>query len=130
MLIGILLGIFLILHGLVHLLYAGQSLRLFELRPGMLWPDGSWLFSRQPDNDAMRLMAVISLALAASGFVAGGLGLFLHQDWWRTIIAGATVLSTAIFAVFWDGKRQSLADSGGVGVLINLAILASVLILK
>jgi len=32
------LGIFFILHGLVHLLYAGQSLRLFELRPGMTWP--------------------------------------------------------------------------------------------
>ena len=28
----IVLGIFFILHGLVHLLYAGQSLRLFELR--------------------------------------------------------------------------------------------------
>jgi hypothetical protein len=130
MLIGILLGIFLILHGLVHLLYAGQSQRLFELRPGMLWPEGSWLFSRQLDDDAMRLMAVISLALAAFGFVAGGLGLFFHQDWWRTIIVGAAILSTTIFAVFWDGKRQSLADNGGVGVLINLAILVSILILK
>jgi hypothetical protein len=78
----------------------------------------------------MRLMAVISLALAASGFVAGGLGLFLHQDWWHTIVAGAAVLSTAIFIGFWDGKRQSLAGSGGVGVLINLAILVSILILK
>jgi hypothetical protein len=130
MLIGILLGIFLILHGLVHLLYAGQSQRLFELRPGMLWPEGSWLFSRQLDDDAMRLMAVISLALAAFGFVAGGLGLFFHQDWWRTIIVGAAILSTTIFAVFWDGKRQCLADNGGVGVLINLAILVSILILK
>jgi hypothetical protein len=130
MLIGILLGIFLILHGLVHLLYAGQSQRLFELRPGLLWPEGSWLFSRQLDDDAMRLMAVISLALAAFGCVAGGLGLFFHQDWWRTIIVGAAILSTTIFAVFWDGKRQSLADNGGVGVLINLAILVSILILK
>jgi len=34
----IILGIFCILHGLVHLLYAGQSRRLFELRPGMVWP--------------------------------------------------------------------------------------------
>ena len=32
----ILFGIFLILHGLVHLLYAGQSSRLFELQPGMV----------------------------------------------------------------------------------------------
>jgi hypothetical protein len=32
------MGIFFLLHGLVHLLYAGQSLRFFELRPGMTWP--------------------------------------------------------------------------------------------
>ncbi len=31
----ILMGIFLILHGMVHLLYACQSGRMFELRPGM-----------------------------------------------------------------------------------------------
>ncbi len=40
----IVVGVFLILHGLVHLLYAGQALRYFELRPGMTWPDASWLF--------------------------------------------------------------------------------------
>jgi hypothetical protein len=35
-------GIFFILHALVHLLYAGQALRYFELRPGLTWPDGAW----------------------------------------------------------------------------------------
>jgi hypothetical protein len=40
------LGIFLVLHGLVHLLYFGQSARYFELKPGMTWPDGAWAFSR------------------------------------------------------------------------------------
>jgi hypothetical protein len=42
----ILFGILLILHGLVHFLYAGHSRRLFELRPGFLWPESSWLFSK------------------------------------------------------------------------------------
>lgn len=45
---NIFMGIFLILHALVHLLYAGQSRRFFELRPGMTWPDGSWAFSNLP----------------------------------------------------------------------------------
>ena len=40
------LVLFLFLHGMVHLLYAGHSLRLFELRPGLSWPDSSWAFSR------------------------------------------------------------------------------------
>jgi len=39
-------GIFLILHGLVHFLYAGQSIRLFELQAGMIWPDASWALSK------------------------------------------------------------------------------------
>jgi len=127
MLIVILLGIFLILHGLVHLLYAGQSWRLFELRPGMLWPDGSWLFSKLTGEAATRFLASISLALAALGFVAGGVGLFLNQDGWRPVAVGAAVLSTAIFIVFWDGKLQSLDEKGGVGVLVNLAILVFLL---
>jgi len=127
MLIFILSGIFFILHGLVHLLYAGQSVRLFELRPAMNWPDGAWVIGRQPANDAVRWLAGLSLGLAAFGFIASGLGLLLGGMWWRTVATGAVVLSTAIFGVFWDGKRQSLADQGGVGVLINLAILALVL---
>ena len=93
----------------------------------MLWPDGSWLFSKKPGDDAIRLLAGISLALATFGFVAGGLGLFLHKDSWRLVTAGAAVLSSAIFIVFWDGKSQSLSDNGGIGVLINLAILVFVL---
>ena len=39
-------GIFILLHGLVHLLYFGQSARYFEMQQGMVWPDGSWAFSR------------------------------------------------------------------------------------
>jgi hypothetical protein len=35
---SIFVGIFCILHALVHLLYAGQALRFFELRPGLAGP--------------------------------------------------------------------------------------------
>jgi hypothetical protein len=42
--IRLIIGIFLLLHGLVHLLYFGQSARYFDLRPEMIWPDGSWAF--------------------------------------------------------------------------------------
>ena len=125
----IILSIFCILHGLVHLLYAGQSRRLFELRPGMVWPDGSWLFSRLLGDETTRLLASLLLALAALGFVAGGLGLLIRQDWWRPVTVSAAVVSGAIFLVFWDGRFQALDDKGGVGLLINLALLVVVLIL-
>jgi hypothetical protein len=32
--------VFIVLHGLVHLLYFGQSTRLFVLRPVRVWSDG------------------------------------------------------------------------------------------
>ena len=126
----IILSIFCVLHGLVHLLYAGQSRRLFELRPGMVWPDGSWLFSKLLGDETARLLASILLALAALGFVAGGLGLLIRQDWWRPMTVGAVVLSAAIFFLFWEGRFRALGDKGGIGILINLAILAAVLIWK
>ncbi len=127
---AILLGIFLTLHGLVHLLYAGQSWRLFELRSGMLWPDGSWLFSALLDNGPTRYLASISLALAALSFVVGGLGLVFGLAWWRPATVGATVFSAAILLVLWNGKFQAMDDQGGVGLLINLAILGMVFLLK
>jgi hypothetical protein len=72
--IRILFGAFIVLHGLVHMLYFGQSARYFELQPGMVWPDGSWAFSRFLDNAAVRNLAGILLILAAVGFAAGGAG--------------------------------------------------------
>ncbi|MBI5954596.1 MAG: hypothetical protein HY865_23310 [Chloroflexi bacterium] len=126
----ILMGIFFILHGLVHLLYAGQSGRFFELRPGMTWPDSAWLFSKLLGDPATRLVAAVLLALAALGYIASGIGLFLHQGWWRSVTLGAAVFSSLIFILFWDGRLHALDEKGGVGILLNLAIIVVVIIWK
>ena len=126
----ILMGIFFLLHGLVHLLYTGQSLRFFELRPGMTWPDGSSAFSRLLGNESTRMLATLLLALVALGFLTGGLGLFIRQEWWRSVTLAAAVISSLIFIVFWDGRFQAMDDQGGVGLLINLAILVGGLVFK
>lgn len=122
-------GVFIVLHGLVHLLYFGQSQRLFELQPGMVWPDGSWLFSRLLGNGASRSLASIACLLAALGFVAGGTAILLGQSWWRPVVVAAALFSTAIYILFWDGGLQKLPDQGVIAILINLAILFAVLIL-
>lgn len=124
------IGLFIVLHGLVHLLYFGQSRRLFELQSGMVWPDGAWAFSRLLGDEATRLLAGVSCVLAALGFVAGGTGIVVRQVWWRPMVVASAALSVAIFILFWDGKPQKLADKGGIGLLINLAILLAVLILR
>jgi hypothetical protein len=121
-------GIFIVLHGLVHLLYFGQSGRLFKLQPGMVWPDGSWAFSELLGDDVTRLLASIACVLAAIGFVAGGTGILGSQPWWRPVVVGSAAFSGAIFVLFWDGKLQKLADKGGIAFLINLAILVALLV--
>jgi hypothetical protein len=124
----ILMGAFFLLHGMVHLLYAGQSYRFFELKPGMLWPDGAWLFSKLLGDETTRLLASLLLALTALGFMAGGIGLFFRQDWWRLAAILSAALSSVFFLLLWDGKFQALDAKGGVGLLINLAILVVVLV--
>lgn len=123
-------GVFLVLHGLVHLLYLGQSARRFELRPGMAWPDGSWIFSRLLGDETTRNLASISCVVAAIGFVAGGAGLLISQAWWRPLVVTAAAFSSVAFLLFWDGKLRKLDDQGGVGVLIDWAILLAVLVLQ
>ena len=121
--IRVMIGIFLVLHGIVHLLYMGQSRRKFELQPGLVWPDESWILSKTLDTRVVRLLATISCLLAAFGFIIGAAGLFLGQSWGRVVVAGAAFLSSLLFVVFWDGSRQKLANQGGVAILINLGIL-------
>jgi hypothetical protein len=124
------IGVFFVLHGLVHLLYFGQSHRLFELQPGMAWPDGSWAFSKLLGEGATRWLAGIACVLAAVGFVAGGIGIFLGQAWWRPVVVGSAAFSAAIFVLFWDGKLEKLANKGAIAILINGAILVAVLIFQ
>ncbi|MDX1416220.1 MAG: hypothetical protein R3293_18630 [Candidatus Promineifilaceae bacterium] len=121
-------GVFLILHGLVHLLYLGQSMRIFELQPGMIWPDGSWLLSRFIENDLVRSIANVALIFAAAGFLAGGAGIMFRQPWWPMALKYAALFSAVLYIILYDGHWQNLADKGAVGLLINIGILTVVLI--
>lgn len=125
----IILGIFFILHGLVHGLYTGQSIRLFELQPGMDWPDRSWLFSRLVNIEAIRWVSGAALALAGLVFLIAGSGLLLRQPWWRVTAITAAGFSSLIYILTWDGSLNKLPDQGIIAVLINLAALLLILFL-
>jgi len=125
-----LFGVFIVLHGLVHLLYFGHSARFFELKPGMIWPDGSWAFSRLAGDEATRTVASIALVLAALGLVAGGIGILTGQAWRRPVIVGAAAFSSVVYLLLWNGVTKNLDGQGAVGILIDVAILVAVLVLK
>jgi hypothetical protein len=124
------LGVFIVLHGLVHLLYFGQGRRLFELQSGMAWPDGSWAFAKLLGTESTRWLASAACIMAAVLFIAGSLGIFVRQAWWRPVIVASAVFSALLFFLFWNGGFQKLDNQGGIGILINLAILGAVLVLQ
>jgi hypothetical protein len=123
-------GVFIVLHGMVHLLYFGQSARYFELKPGMVWPDGSWAFSKLLGNEAARNLASISLILAAMALIVGGVGILMNQAWWRPVVVGVAAFSSLVYILFWNGRMQNLDGQGVVGILIDMAILLAVLIFR
>lgn len=122
------LGLFLILHGFVHLLYFGQSARLLELQSGMVWPDHSWVFAGLASPESIRVLASTACVVAAVGFAAGGAALLAGQGWWREAIAGSAVFATVAWLLFWDATPGNLTGQGAVAVLINAAILLGVLV--
>jgi len=128
--IRVIAGAFLVLHGLVHLLYLGQSARRFELQPGMVWPDNSWVFSKLLGEGGTRTLAGIFCVLAAAGFVIGGAGIFFSQSWWRTAVIASAVFSGILYLLFWDGRLQQLPNKGAVGILIDVAILVAILVFR
>ena len=128
--IRILFGVFIGLHGLVHLLYLGQSARIFELQPGMDWPDGAWAFSKFLGIETTRMLASILLIVATLIFAAGGVSVLLKQDWWRPAVISGAIFSTAIYFLLWNGRLENLDNNGWVGILINLVILTAVLLFK
>ena len=95
----------------------------------MVWPKNSWVFSRFLEDKIIKLLASIFCVLATIGFVAGGIGILVSQVWWHPVVMGSAIFSAIIFILFWDGELQKLHDKGGVGLLINVAILSVALIL-
>lgn len=127
---SIVFGIFIILHGLVHLLYFGHTARFFELKPGLTWPAGSWIFSRFLGDGVTRYLVSLLLILAGFGFVASGIGLLIDQTWFRPLIIIIACLSALIFILFWNGKAKNLDGQGVIGVLIDLWLLVMVVLVR
>jgi hypothetical protein len=122
-------GIFVVLHGLVHLWLVVLSQELIEYKPEMGWTARSWLFTGLIGDSATRWLATIVFVLVTAAFVVSGVGVFTRGDWWRSIMVGAAVISAAMLLFFWDGSAQLIVEKGLIGFLIDVAVVVSVLVL-
>ncbi|NIV29154.1 MAG: hypothetical protein GWN58_06480 [Anaerolineae bacterium] len=126
--LAFLYGIFVLLHGLVHLWYVTLSQQWVEFQPEMGWTGESWLFSPLLGDGATRGLATVLYSLATLGFVAGGVGVLARQDWWRPVVIGSAAFSAVIIILFWDGGLPRIVEKGLLGFLINVALLVALLV--
>ena len=130
MLARIVASVFLVLHGLVHLLYFAQSARFFELKPGMIWPAGSWALSRILGDDGTRILASGLCVFVAAGFIVGAAGLLSSQAWWGAPVVASAVVSALLFLVYWNGQLQNIDGQGAVGLVLDAIILITILVFR
>ena len=128
--LAFLIGVFLVLHGLVHLLYVALSRGLIDSEREIGWTGKSWLFSNLLGQAGTLRLASAAYTLATLAFIGGGVGILSGAHWWQTVTAGAAILSSVVILLFWDGSTDRVVNKGLLGVLINVIILAAVLGLR
>ncbi len=124
----IFIGIFYILHGLVHLLYMGHSLKYFELEKGFIWPEKSKLLENILSLQSKKKFASILCVISAISFVVSGICVLTGCDLNNIEVTFAVISSTVLYIAFWDGTIIKLHTQGGIGILINILILVYTLI--
>ncbi|WP_336359623.1 hypothetical protein [Haladaptatus sp. ZSTT2] len=125
-----LIGFLLAAHGWVHFVYVASSLGWFASESDWAWNGRSWLLSEVLEETQIRTFANGLFLLVALGFVIGALGYVFAQNWWRPLLIAASVLSTALYLLLWDGKATQLPEKGGLGILINVAVIAWIVVLN
>lgn len=113
-------GLFIILHGLVHLWFVVLSLKLVEFRPEMGWTSRSWIFTPLFGDSFTRQLAAVLYGLAALALVAAGAGAFTRGAWTLPVLLGAGAFSAIVVLLFWDGRLEQLVVKGLLGLLISL----------
>ena len=119
----LLLALFIVLHGLAHFWYVALSQKIVGFRPEMGWNGRSWIFTNALGDPITRLFAGILFALAATGLVAGGIGIFARSPWAQPLLVGSAAVSAAAIILFWDGSLARMVEKGLVGFLVSLVIL-------
>lgn len=123
MLLKIISGVFIILHGMVHFWYVVLAAKLVEYKSEMGWTGNSWLLDAVIPPSIIRIIAVLLYTLAAIVFIINAVALLLGKAWWSNGLLIAAVISTLTILLFFDGNGQMLVQKGLIGVIINLAII-------
>ena len=106
------------LHGLIHLMgfvayWPLAEIKELPYKTAVL--EGRW----EVGAVGMKIYAVLWL-VAALSFLIGIGGLLSDQAWWRPVMVGAVVFSTALVALDWTASFRGAIING---VILALAVL-------
>jgi hypothetical protein len=97
----IVVGVFLIAHGLVHWVYAAPQPNMPGAEPWSFLTQ-RWLVTRTGLDQMTALKLGIALiSLVTIGFGVSGIGLLTSQDWWRLAAIASSAVSLLLLALFW-----------------------------
>lgn len=125
-----LFSLFVLAHGLVHLLYLAWAQGKMLPEDGFEFTGESWLLTSPLGGQTTRPVGMLLFAASALLFVITGIGLAFRQGWSPNWLALSAVASTLVLILMWDGKLSDLDDKGGIGVLINIALLVALYVFK
>lgn len=124
------IGIFMLLHGLVHIWYIVLSQEWVKVEAEMGWTGKSWLLSSWINQNITSASAAIFYGLSAFTFVIASIGLFAKTEWTRPWLMAASILSALTILVFWDGDFFKLIEKGALGFIISVGFLVSITAFK
>ena len=125
---NIFLGIFFILHGLVHLLYMGHSLNYFELEKGFIWPKNTKLLGNIFRLPTIKMLAGVLCFIAGISFILSGACVLMGHSCQILLSIISVIVSTVLFMAFWDGRKIELHTQGGIAIIINILIVVFILV--
>ena len=119
--------IFVLLHGLVFLIYPAMAQGLMPLPQGTDFTGRSWLLGSVLGEQGTRTLGTYLFLGVVMIFVIAFAGLAFRQDWGTGWLYGALIVSSLGLLVMWDGRLAQLPDQGFIGLLINAGLAAMML---
>ncbi len=117
----ILIGIFLILHGLVHWVYAAPQEKTAEPKAFNALT-GRWLVKKAGLKSSVALtLGIVLMSLATAGFIVSGIALFCSQAWWVVPAIATAGVSLAFIILYWNKWMFG-------GALLNIGIIVLALL--
>jgi hypothetical protein len=91
--VSVLIGLFIVLHGLVHFWFVALSQRLVPVGPEVGWSGTSWAFTGLLGDSSTRALASSLFAVAAVALAATGTGVAMRLEWARTLLSAPRLCS-------------------------------------